>query len=215
MPHPTAPAGFSPKHIFFDIIEPHFQRNAKRVATAFLGSACEQWVNGEAFQALVDEPDNGRRLWVRPEKEKRDLVLYRRPKDEDDGVPALVIESKVLYASEALKKQEQRLYTLAGQLRHAMDKYPKVPCVGLLMSFDWCWWEGDARKRTPAYKRAGEPFLGHADYPNLENAFGQGGRRGLGRRSKKGGRAAPELVNLGPFTYEVRMSVELVRVRLR
>jgi hypothetical protein len=128
-----SPNGFGAKSIFFDVLKAHFDRpqNARRLFTALLGCACEQWINGEYFLALNS---SGRAFAVVPEQEKMDLVLTTA---EDRASPVLVLETKLLYSGYTLKKQEEKLETLRWQLSRATKRYPMAQAVGLVVSFWW------------------------------------------------------------------------------
>jgi hypothetical protein len=203
--------GYGPKALFFGAIFPHLCKNAERVAGAFLGSACEQWINGECFYALLN---SHRSLWVRPEKYKRDLVLFEDEEAEEANEPALIIESKVIYSSEGANTQRARLRKLMRQLEHAEQTYPNTPAVGIVTRFYWEWRaESDKHWTVPRARqiRRGEPELvySHA-VRGLENAF-QHSRRHLKTSANKSQRFVN--VSLGRYRYRVDASIEVVRLR--
>ncbi|HEY4244622.1 MAG TPA: hypothetical protein VGM88_32635 [Kofleriaceae bacterium] len=177
------------------------------MATVFLGSACEQWVNGECFSALTKAK---RSLWVRPEKYKRDLVLFANEEAEKGNLPELIIESKVIYSSESMATQHRRLMDLARQLQASRRMFPQAQAVGIVTRFDYAYRiKGEKKRRRPRDRRrlrsreAG--LLRTSRTLHLENAFKQSARRVRKRKV---------IVSLGRYQYEVTVSMEIVRLRV-
>jgi hypothetical protein len=129
--------GFGAKKLFFSAIKAHFSRpeNLERMLTVFTGAACEQWINCECFMALRGHLPNA---WILPEWSKRDLALFASNEDE---FPALLIETKVIYASYYHSNQSSKLRQLARQLKTCKKLAGKGAArnsvVGLVVSFDW------------------------------------------------------------------------------
>lgn len=198
--------GLGLTRVFYHRVIPHFvvRENQRRLRTAFLGSACEQWVNGECFQALLGSDET---LWVRPERYKRDLVLFRSESDEraDPPRPALIIETKVIYASESASAQRQKLRALCAQLRGAERRFASCPAVGLLVLFNWTYRIGsDPRWRPCRAPRDGtRRLLSRRDW-RLCGLADAGGRRG-------GARIPPDIVRLGRYEYRVECTLAMVR----
>jgi hypothetical protein len=184
------------------VLVEHFlsETNADRLATAFLGSACEQWINGEFFQAIAKARPN---IWARPEFSKRDLVLFPDEQAELARDPALVAESKVIYSSESLQIQHSKLDKLARQLQLAEERYPRAVVVGLLVLFDWHYRRaGEVEWRT---SRAGrQRFVGRDKLVDLalENAFRH--RDGVVLFRER-------TVQLGSYEYLVKVKMEALR----
>jgi hypothetical protein len=184
--------GFGPRPIFFEVLKPHFElpQNAERLVTVLLGSACEQWINGELFLAL-----NASRLAlaVVPEREKRDLVLYSL---NDRKTPRLVIETKLIYSTYGESKQRCKLLELRLQLEESRVRYPNTPAVGLVVSFFWR--ESSTRVSPPermprgSFNRIG----------GLENVFGHEGPYNV---------TAPRRVAVAGREFDVLASMEMVR----
>jgi len=114
-----APRGFGAKNIFFNTIFPHFEENHIRLAKAFLGSACEQWINTEIFIAVLE---NNKDQWIRPESSKRDLVFYKSEADEKNCKASLICETKIIYCSEYPSQQTEKLRKLASQIKTGMSE---------------------------------------------------------------------------------------------
>ena len=161
--------GFSPKRVFFDVLKKHFdeRRNGQRLVRALRGSACEQWINGEFFLAILKAcPD----LIVYPEVEKRDLVFYPAAAPT---APALIIETKLFYGHYAASKRDEKLAELTRQIRKNQKDWPGAKAVGLVVSFAyWRAGERETAKRVARQlpKRAALASAG------LRNAFGQSRR---------------------------------------
>jgi hypothetical protein len=186
--------GYGAKGLFHGVLVPHFRKNAARLATSVLGSACEQWLNAECFQAIVaHRPD----VWVWPEYTKRDLVLLAP--DTQPPKPVLVIESKVLYGHEARGKQETKLSTLAGQLERA-SRATGAPALGLVVFCRFRWREerGDWDVKSWAAPRLSRR---ERTARGLENAFQQASKS-----------VDVQTVRMRRFTYEVEVSFEMLRL---
>ena len=192
------------KELFFRVVRSHFWEpsNQNRLATAFLGSACEQWVNGELFQSIVGAAPT---LWCRPERFKGDLVLFS---DEDESEPEVVLETKLLYASESHAKQRDKLHVLCEQIRKHQTRFPSAQVAGLVLAFDWDW--ADVRISsdwTKPRQRSKAPGL----LPRPErlsvgahNAFGHSaGARLLSKHP----------VAMGAYQYRVTCSIEMIKAR--
>ena len=196
--------GFGPQPIFFEIILPHFHRSKRRLATAFLGSACEQWINGECFIAVCKARQT---FWVRPERHKHDLVLYASGEDDPSGGrgPALIIETKVVYSSESLQSQDIKLKKLREQLRQAAKRFPQAKVVGFLVSFEWSY-KVRGEYLTPGCSRRG-PFrtANERRQRGLVNAFGHinGGARIVVKDAK---------LQMGENRYKVTAKLEMLGV---
>lgn len=180
-----APPGLGPKGLFFDAILPHFcaQSNLERLSSVLIGAACEQWINCECSIAIRQARPS---LWVHTEWKKRDLALFAT---ETDTVPALIIETKVLYSNYSSGKQLEKLRKLAGQLQHcgslggASGSPPAA--YGLVVSIDYEASTADGqvwrpKASLPARERLPKALLVQA---GLENAFGHGGGRVLRGRA--------------------------------
>jgi len=202
-----ASRGMGMQPLFYSAIFPHFCANAKRVAASCLGSACEQWINGEFFYALHQANES---LWVRPEKYKHDLVLFRDEQAEREGNPALVIESKVLYSSESLGKQRARLEVLVRQLDRIVRKFPGAQVFGIVTRFNWHYRKtGDSQLRYPGGVSR-TPLVSTTTVARLENAFRQSSRHLISHRR---GSDPYVRISFGEYQYFVDVSIEVVRLR--
>jgi hypothetical protein len=112
----------------------HLRAEAKRVAMASLGAACEQWLNTELFICLnfSADPCFPEGLWARSEHNKIDIAIVQ------GATPPLkvcgYIESKVVYPNGA---HTGPILTLADQLRRRVsDEVLNVPRLGFVFS---CW----------------------------------------------------------------------------
>lgn len=197
-----SPRGTGLTRTFYSHVVPHFRKNRNRLVKAFLGSACEQWINGECFQALIGAD---RSLWVRPERYKHDLVIFT---SEEDAVctparPALIIESKVVYGSESESVQSAKLEALARQLRVAESKYVHCRAIGFIVCFDWQYRVGDDRALKPCRNSTeGRRLVGRSKWVGLEDA---GGRTGGARLADK------HRIRMGKYEYVVDCTLAMVR----
>ncbi len=196
-----AAKGYGPKPLFFEVIKPHFSKphNLRRLATAFLGAACEHWLNGEVFQAIVEaRPTTVPRLeWA-----KTDVALF----EAGTVTPELILESKVIYSSEPLASQARRLDVLRLQLKDRIKRYPLARVVGLITYFEWTSVSSDGVETRPGRrsKRAAFPSREQRIERGLINDFGHGGKSWLNR-------SAPVVVQLPNHIYRVWMAMETVR----
>lgn len=199
---PRAPNGFGHKAIFFDVILPHFQdpSNGQRLVDTVLGSASEQWINCECFQAIRRARPN---CAVRPECKKRDIVFFRKY-----GVdkPVSVIETKVLYANYSKQKQIALVARLEAQMREAMDwiggTTHRNAVGGLLVSFDWSWKDQHSGE-TGAPANHGWALNVDRIEGGLENEFGHiHGARIISGRVVQAGRE-----------FDVTVRFEMLRLR--
>lgn len=206
MHRPRAQHGFAPKPLFWDVLLAHFrdETNSARLERAFLGSSCEQWLNGEFFQAIIAARDT---VWVRPEKSKRDLVLYPSPEAETEGNPALIVETKVIYSPEYLTTQARKLQKLSQQLVAARTAHPSCVAVGLVVYFDYQYSSDGGRSWLPSFKKR-EPFLSRAQVLSLglENAFGK-----THARARVWTGDGPHELRMGGYAYRVDVKFEMVR----
>lgn len=195
--------GFSLKPLLWQVILPHFRKNSKRLSLAFLGSACEQWINGEVFQAIIAAR---RDWWVRPEKSKRDLVLYESIEAERDDDPAAIIEAKVLYSPESPGVQLAKLATLRRQLEFAAHNRD-CSVGGLVVYFDYQYrTEGD-RTWYPTFEHRDWRLPGKAELKQLglRNKFGS-----THARIHLWGKQACRRVRMGEYTYQFKVALEVV-----
>lgn len=174
-----APNHFGYKPYLYGILRPHFteEANRNRLLSTVLGSASEQWINCECFQAIrLAIPE----IAVRPEWKKRDIAFFASREDEK---PISIIETKVLYANYSLEKQIGQLRALAEQMRGAermLDpSHHRNSVGGLMVWFDWQWTDLDTddggRPRAKNTRRRGRfPSREQVRQSNLENAFSGG-----------------------------------------
>ncbi len=198
----NARRGFGPKALFFGTVLEHFRqpKNLERLLTAFTGAACEQWINCEAFMALRAELPHA---WIYPEWSKRDVALFASDEDEH---PALLMETKVLYASYSEKKQLEKLRALAAQLAQCRKLVgadaPRNAVVGLVVSFDWAVTSsGETTRPRPKVAPRDRMPRSLLDEAGLENAF-----------HHKGGRTLEGLVKTPGGHIDVEVRLEMVRL---
>jgi len=192
---------FGSKDIFFGILVPYFEKNKNRLCTVFLGSACEQWINGECFYALVNSNNS---FWVRPEKSKANLVLFKSPKEEEQNKASLVIETKILYSDEYPSDQKLKLDILRNQLIKASKRFSTDNVVGLLVFFKWEYRVVGETTWVPS-RKTNKPFMSFFDIEKtgLKDKFAHEGRRHLGK----------EVINLRKYEYWVDAAMEVVCVK--
>lgn len=197
--------GFGPRSLFYGALWPHFDspRNALRLKRAFLGSACEQWLNGECMQAITAARPN---IWARSGRRKRDLILFRSDEAGRADDPSLVVETKVLYSRESHEAQASKLATLARQMREAERQYPRATVVGLLVRFEYSWRKRDGSRRSRVLRR--RPYVARRNMfeLGLGNAFGH--RSGASIPALKDSRR----IEFGPYVYDVSVVLEMVRL---
>jgi hypothetical protein len=198
--------GFGTKSLLWDVLLAHFRKppNSGRLARAFLGSSCEQWVNGEFFQAVTRARKT---VWARPEKEKMDLVLYESYENERARKPGLILETKVLYSPESLRTQSIKLERLRTQLAARQHTYPKACVAGIVVYFDYEYSRDNGSTWLPNFGRMKrERFINKAALGKLRlrNMFGE-----------KHGRVAlwPGIRNLSMCGFQYRLSVHFQVVR--
>lgn len=198
-----APNGFGHKAIFFGVLLPHFRRseNRERLLETVLGSASEQWINCECFQAIRRARPT---CAIRPEWKKRDIAFFREYGDEE---PVSIIETKVLYANYSRAKQVGMIARLEEQMREATDwvggAAHRNAIGGLVVSFDWAWADRESGE-------SGAP-ASHGWYPNVDKITNCGLQNAFGHHP--GGRVVSGRVEQAGRVFDVAVRFEMVRLR--